>query len=398
MTTETQLQHVADLSAHAEDLEALVRPLLEMLASTSRLDNTALTLYDRRGGNQVWRFVHNAGDVQLPEGFEFPWHETLCQQLIDIGRRAVPDLTKEFSEHPTHTLLGMKGFISQPLSLVGRDGEIAGTLCGASLTPLDLRDEDLAMFDLFARLIADRLGREVELGNERIRAERAERELTRRTHFVASAEHALKTPLSVIEGWSSLLLHRYDLLGPDDIKSGLQRISRASGKLGEQVEALLGEARASVLGADLRPISLPMSHALADIVKDLDGMLSDVTVVIGHVDGIALVDPVALEHMVTPLAENAMKYAPGATVTLTATKDATHVVVSVVDDGPGIPEDVELFEPFRRGGEQDGPVGTGLGLYIVRTLAESSGGSVSARRRPEGGSSFDIRLPAAPSL
>ena len=47
--------------------------MLELLAATSGLDNAALTLYDRRGGTQVWKFVHNAGDLQLPEGFALPW-------------------------------------------------------------------------------------------------------------------------------------------------------------------------------------------------------------------------------------------------------------------------------------------------------------------------------------
>lgn len=396
MPTDQQLQHVADVSAHARDLEELVRPLLALLADLAGLDNTALTLHDRTSGDQVWRFVHRApGGLDLPEGFAYPWEQTLCQLLIDHGRSVVADLEVEFSDHPTHTLLGLRGFVSRPLSLVGRDGEVAGTLCGGSRRPIELDERDLAMFDLFARLVADRLGREVELGRERLRADRAERELERRTRFVAASEHAMKTPLSVVRGWSQVLLARLDQLSSDDVRDGLERIVRAGEQLTGQVEAMLGEARASVLATDLRPTAVGMRHAVEELVGDLRAGSPGIDLVVGALDGTALVDPVALEHVVAPLVENASRHAPGSTVTLTATPDGDVVLLVVEDDGPGLPEDLDVFAPFGRGAgplRPDGD-GTGLGLHIVEALVQSSGGTVSAGASAAGGARFEVRLP-----
>jgi signal transduction histidine kinase len=70
----------------------------------------------------------------------------------------------------------------------------------------------------------------------------------------------------------------------------------------------------------------------------------------------------------------------------------------VTDQGVGLRNDVELFAPFQRGGDEAtaAVAGTGLGLYIVRNLVEAMGGTVSAGSNPDHGSTFTIRLPIAP--
>ena len=86
------------------------------------------------------------------------------------------------------------------------------------------------------------------------------------------------------------------------------------------------------------------------------------------------------------------------TIELTARRDGDEALLEVLDDGPGIPADMEdqVFDRFVRG---DGPAdtagggGSGLGLAIVRAVAESHGGSVSAGRSAYGGARFSVRLP-----
>jgi signal transduction histidine kinase len=70
----------------------------------------------------------------------------------------------------------------------------------------------------------------------------------------------------------------------------------------------------------------------------------------------------------------------------------------VTDEGVGHIDNVEMFAPFHRGGDETtaAVAGTGLGLYIVRTLVEAMGGTVTARANQDRGSTFTIRLPAAP--
>ena len=72
------------------------------------------------------------------------------------------------------------------------------------------------------------------------------------------------------------------------------------------------------------------------------------------------------------------------------------VQIEVVDEGMGIPEDVDIFEAFVRGrsNEAQAKSGIGLGLHIVRNLVEAMGGSVTAVRNAKGGSTLSVRVPA----
>jgi signal transduction histidine kinase len=103
------------------------------------------------------------------------------------------------------------------------------------------------------------------------------------------------------------------------------------------------------------------------------------------------------------LLSNAIKYSPdGGLISVALEVDASEVVVSVQDRGMGIPESdaARLFERYYRGSNAAGIVGTGLGLYFVKTVIELHGGQVTARSRSGAGSCFQVRLPtklAAPS-
>jgi len=102
-----------------------------------------------------------------------------------------------------------------------------------------------------------------------------------------------------------------------------------------------------------------------------------------------------LHRLALNLIENALRHTPpGTHVQATLASVGDDVVLTVEDDGPGIPEELRprLFERFVRGrGDRGG--GSGLGLAIVRAVAESHGGSVAVERAPAGGARFVVRLP-----
>jgi signal transduction histidine kinase len=107
-------------------------------------------------------------------------------------------------------------------------------------------------------------------------------------------------------------------------------------------------------------------------------------------------DPRALDELVGNLVDNAVRYASeGGVVTVAVHATDEGAAVSVRDTGPGItPEDLaHIFEPFYRGHAQRSIPGTGLGLPIVKRIAEAHGGTVEVRSTPGRGSEFTVFLP-----
>lgn len=242
--------------------------------------------------------------------------------------------------------------------------------------------------------------RDDELAEAEARAEAAEDRLRSLALVRATGEHRLKTTLAVIGGWARTLDERWDQLEDQQRRAGVSIIRRATDELSDQTDRMLEEARAELLGLDREPVRLDLTAAL-EMTTNAFGAMGE-HVVEAEVPGETLevmADPAALQQILGHLIENAVKYSPaGGHVLVTAHAELGAAVVRVVDEGRGLPEDVEpveLFEPFHRGTGTDDVPGVGLGLFIVRNLVRGMGGEVAASRNPAGGSTFTVRLPLA---
>jgi signal transduction histidine kinase len=104
-----------------------------------------------------------------------------------------------------------------------------------------------------------------------------------------------------------------------------------------------------------------------------------------------------LEQILTNLLANAIKYAPGAPIAVTVKQEQNIAVLEVRDQGPGLrDEDLpRIFGRFERASSQ-AEAGMGLGLYIARQVAETHGGTVTARNLDHDGACFTVRLPLRP--
>lgn len=213
--------------------------------------------------------------------------------------------------------------------------------------------------------------------------------------FRAQAEHRLKTSLALIGGWAATLDDEWDHLPEPRRREGVAIIRRASEDLAEQTARLLQQTRAELLTLDLQPVSLDLAAVLDVTAHALDG-LSDGHKVVHATSGVSVlvdIDPTALHEVLAHLVDNAVKYSPvGTQITLRVEPDGpADVVLEVIDEGIGIPDDIDLFAAFQRGA---GPApGVGLGLYVVRNLVQAMGGDIDGRRNDGGGSTFAVRLP-----
>jgi signal transduction histidine kinase len=231
-----------------------------------------------------------------------------------------------------------------------------------------------------------------------LESSRAETEamLARQRQFVADASHELRTPLTSVLANLELLVDVLDGERGEAARSAL----RSSQRMRRLVGDLLLLAR-----ADARRVAPHEPTDVAQVVVDAAAELGPVAD--GHELTIDAGGPAVvlgarddLHRMILNLMENAVSHTPGGTrVRATvATRDG-HVELAVEDDGPGVAPELRpgLFERFVRGtGDRGGSFG--LGLAIVRAVAESHGGTVALESPREGtGARFVVRLPAAES-
>jgi signal transduction histidine kinase len=230
------------------------------------------------------------------------------------------------------------------------------------------------------------------------RASAAEERLRTQTMLLAEAEHRLKTSLAVITGWATTLAERWDELTDERKLEGLAIIRKAGEGMAVEARHLLEEAKAEMRMLDEVPVRVDLRKVLELNVATFEGLSQAHRIVsaTAATDDVSVeVDPAALQQVLGHLLENAVKYSPdGTTVTVRARRDGDDVVIDVIDEGTGIPPDIDVFAAFQRGTELH-VEGAGLGLYIVRNLVRAMGGEVTAERNASGaGSTFSVRLPA----
>ncbi|MBP6831022.1 MAG: PAS domain-containing protein [Deltaproteobacteria bacterium] len=226
---------------------------------------------------------------------------------------------------------------------------------------------------------------------------------TVRRDFVANVSHELRTPVAAIRGAAETLL----LGGAQHAETAFEfatMIDRHAERLHRLVEDLLELSRieARELRIDPGPLELRSEAERARELLSLAAQArrTEVRVEVGALT--VLADQAALEHVLTNLLENAIKYSPeGSVVTVRAERRGETVRTLVEDDGPGIEARhlPRLFERFYRvdAGRSRQVGGTGLGLAIVKHLAEAMGGAVGVESTVGRGSRFWIDLPVAPA-
>jgi signal transduction histidine kinase len=216
-------------------------------------------------------------------------------------------------------------------------------------------------------------------------AARIEQLVGSQKNLLASVSHELRTPLA-------RLRVAIELLSGEERPELRQRIERDI----DELDALIGE----LLLASRLDASVELETR--DEV-DLLALLAEEAVHTGaEVSGEAVAlrgDPRMLRRLVRNLLENARRYGAGSPVEARVTRDPDGGArLQVEDRGPGVPEAERerIFEPFYRSASSAaGESGTGLGLALVRQIARRHGGEARCLARPEGGSCFEVVIPAA---
>ena len=281
--------------------------------------------------------------------------------------------------------LGLRAAFAFPV-LVGRDVVAVFEFFGENAA-----DPDDELLEVMAN-VGTQLGRVVE----RARLTEQQEELdTARARFVANAAHELRTPLATLRSVAGLLGTRRDELTADEVAECFDMLDRQGRHLEALVKDLLDlssiEHGELAVPGEVSPVEVWIPAAL-ELAPAPDGVA--VATRLDHGITVAA-NTDRLIRVLVNLLTNAYRYG-GPSVVVSARRDGNEAVVTVEDDGDGVPDGLvgELFEPFTRaGGHPEG--GSGLGLAISRRIVEHFGGRITYEARDGGGARFVVRLPAA---
>ena len=221
----------------------------------------------------------------------------------------------------------------------------------------------------------------------------------RKTQFVSDVSHELRTPLTAIRGAAETLLDGG--VEPDDEQRFLSTIALEAERLGRLANDLLTLQRIEGATGELpiRQVDLRLAADRAQTM--LEPLLEDreVTLSVNGRAPLVLGDLDRLQQVVLNLVDNASRIVgPGGHVVVELTAEGDRAVLSVIDDGPGIPEEdlPRLFDRFYRADSSRTRAsgGAGLGLAIVRAIITAHGGRIEAANMPGGGARMTVVLPA----
>ena len=234
-----------------------------------------------------------------------------------------------------------------------------------------------------ARLPVPQTGDELERLGETLNEMlgRLESALERERGFVADAGHELRTPLTIVRTELELALRQAGSV--DELKGAIGRSAQEVDRLSQLAEDLLLIARSEDRGLPLRIERVDVDQLFAGVVRrvELRAQAEAKRVTASSAGATVQGDRIRLEQALVNLVDNALRYG-GDSITLAARGEELHVT----DDGPGFPPGFldRAFERFSRADAARGRSGAGLGLAIVRTIAEAHGGSAHAANRAPG--------------
>lgn len=300
-----------------------------------------------------------------------------------------------------------RGFAVLALVLVAAGAAVAARLLAGTITRrLDAvagAASQLADGDLSARVAEegdDELTTVAHAFNQM--AESLEETRERERRFLLSVGHDLRTPLTTIAGYAEAL---------EDAPHDPAEVERIAGVLGTESSRLRRLIEDVMALARLEASEFTLRAEEVDVVAHVEETLRPFADRAGAVGvrldreldpvGTRRLDPDRLAQVLANLVENALRYTPeGGAVTVHLTGDIDGITLEVADTGPGIePEDLpHVFDRFYVARRYRGvrSEGSGLGLSIVRTLAEAMGGGAEATSEPGAGTTVTVRVPAPP--
>jgi len=343
-----------------EPAQSAAKQIAHQIAQT--FDCRGVALYDRISGE-----THHAGPEDIP-AIEGQLRESSLQGTL-------------FSDESTRTTVTTIRLGGQPI------GSLA--VRGISLSDTALQ----ALVNLVA------IGLEKERGREAAaRAEAARQSEELKSTLLDAIAHEFKTPLTSIKAAASALLST-SRARPDEERELLSVVDEEAERLAQLVTEAIHMARIEAGQIQLNKGLHRVESLISDVLQQRKSLTEGRSLNVHISSGLPMieVDPELIELAIRQLLDNALKYSPATCpVSITTRRDEKNILISVRDEGPGIPErdQAMIFEKFYRGRKtRFGITGTGMGLAIAREILRAHGGDISLKSSLGRGSEFSMSLP-----
>jgi signal transduction histidine kinase len=387
------------------EIEEAFAAFIRELRGVIPFDRTAIVLADD-GSARVIAAAGAAAERVFPPGTRRPVAGSLLQDVTTHGRliyredmrdKRYPEEEEEFVE------LGLCCRLAAPLIVGPRS---VGMLSLVRERPSSFTPDEIEFVSLLGRFLGSTVQNIRAYEAERATVEELRRLSALRSDFVALVSHELRSPMAAVIGSAKTLQRRWRELTPEQRESFLALIDHETNRLADLVADVLDTSKIESGQFSYRFTDVDVgelvqeSAAAAESGQDEIEIRSQVHGPLPLVRG----DRDRLRQVLTNLLDNAVKYSPaGEVVEVEALAENGRISVEVRDSGPGIaPEHYALiFEKFGRVTGELAKPGTGLGLFIARSIAQAHGGSLDVRSRNGRGTTFALELPAesvTPSL
>ena len=359
-------------------------------------DRIAIVLSEG-GVAQVMAVAGAGADDVLPAGSGQPVHGTLLEEILRTNQAVYRRDMRgaDYPEEDEFLALGLHSRLATPLL---QGAHSIGMLSIVRREPDAFSDEEVELSGLLGRLVASTVQNIRAYETERRTVEELRRLSALRADFVSLVSHELRTPMAAVIGAARTLQQRWRELSPDQRESFLQLIAGETNRLADLIGDVLDTSRIEAGTFSFRFSEVDLGRLVNDTVataqlgQDEVQLRANVRDPLPEIRG----DAERLRQVLTNLIDNAIKYSPaGGEVEVRAYPEDGVVRIDVSDHGPGIPQADQklIFEKFGRVAGGTTRPGTGLGLFIARSIAEAHGGILEVESVPEHGSTFTLELP-----
>jgi signal transduction histidine kinase len=359
-------------------------------------DRTAIVLVEGGSARTIATAGVGANDV-FPPGTAGPIRGSVLERVLAgevVVRRDLAEST--YPEDVQLAELGLRSELLAPLMLGAR---AIGMISLSRIEPAAFSVEEVELVSLLGRLVATAVQNIRSYEAERQTVDELRRLSALRADFVSLVSHELRSPMAAVIGSARTLQERWRTLAPEQREAFLALIADETTRLTTLVGDVLDTSRIDAGTFSFTFTEVDLVALVRDAVAAAAAGQDEIPIVAELATTAPIrADPERLRQVIGNLIDNAVKYSPvGESVAVELAPQNGAAVIAVTDRGPGIsPDDQRLiFEKFGRatGAGTASKPGTGLGLFIARSIAEAHGGTVEVSSAPGHGATFRLSLP-----